>query len=114
MKAKRTRRKAAPERVPDDWEPRLGGAIDGPVEMAVMVGPDGQRHAVVLPRSVAKLEGEAAEVVSQLQHAAADAEKARRRVERLVLEAREVGASWDAIGWSVGVTGSAARQRWGQ
>ena len=33
--------------------------------------------------------------------------------DELVAEARSAGLSWAVIGWSVGTTGEAARQRWG-
>lgn len=34
-------------------------------------------------------------------------------IEDLVLEMREHGVSWGVIGWCVGTTSEAARQRWG-
>jgi len=84
------------------------------VQVRTSTGHDGGRVAVIVPRAFARLSGEAAEVVSELQRKALGMREIRDQVEALVMEAREVGASWDVIGWSVGTTGDAARKRWSE
>ena len=98
----------------DDWEPALGMAGDGQdVTVRVAEGVDGSRSAVLLPASARRLNGEQTEVLSQMQHRAIAAGRIRRELDDLAVEARDVGISWSLIGWSVGLTGEAARQRWG-
>ena len=82
------------------------------VQVRMGKGRDGGRTTVIVPRAVARLSQEASEVVSDLQGKAFQLQEIREQVEDLVVIAREVGVSWDVIGWSVGTTGQAARQRW--
>ena len=81
--------------------------------LAVVVRQQGRLAAAILPASVSKLSGDQLEVVSDLQHLAADIADRQMQLGRLVDEARDLGVSWVAIGWSVGTTGEAARQRFG-
>jgi hypothetical protein len=99
----------------EDLEP-MGDeeAARGGVEIRVTTGPDGRRSGVLVPRAFARLSEEGSEVVADLQREALALQETRRRIEALVMEAREVGASWSVIGWSLGTTGDAARQRWGE
>lgn len=87
-------------------------AYAGGVQVRIRTGHDGERTTVIVPRAFARLSQEATEVVSDLQRKALQLQEIREQVEELVLVAREVGASWDVIGWSVGTTGRAAHQRW--
>jgi len=82
------------------------------VQVRMGKGRDGERTTVIVPRAFARLSQEGTEVVSDLQRKAFQLQEIREQVEELVVIAREVGASWDVIGWSVGTTGQAARQRW--
>ena len=82
------------------------------VQVRISKGRDGERATVIVPRAFARLSQEGTEVVSDLQRKAFQLQEIREQVEELVLIAREVGASWDVIGWSVGTTGRAAHQRW--
>jgi len=66
----------------------------------------------VLPRSIARLSGPAEVVVQHLQHLAVSRQQLEDAIAEAVLEGRELGVSWNAIGWSVGTTGDAARKRW--
>jgi len=65
------------------------------------------------PRAFKRLSSEGREAVSGLQQIAASISEAQEHLEEHVEWARQAGASWDLIGWSVGTTGEAARQRWG-
>lgn len=52
------------------------------------------------------LAGELIKLVGQQRHLA-------RELESLVQHMRDHGVSWQVIGWCVGTSGEAARQRWG-
>lgn len=68
---------------------------------------------VAVPRALDRLSDQGREVITDLQRVAMAARQAQEHVGEHVALARRVGASWDLIGWSVGTTGEAARQRWG-
>ena len=82
------------------------------VQVRTATAADGHRSTVIVPRAFARLSQEGMEVVADLQREALALRDIRDRVEALVIESREAGASWDVIGWSVGTTGDAARKRW--
>ena len=84
------------------------------VSVRVVTDSAGKRSAVLVPVAFARLSQEAVEVVADLQREALRLQEIRERVEALVIESRDVGASWAVIGWSVGTSESAARKRWGQ
>jgi len=69
---------------------------------------------VLLPRTAGarRLGGEKLEVLADVQAVARRIEEARERLDALVAEARDLGVPWSLIGFSVGTTGEAARQRW--
>ena len=83
------------------------------VQVRMVTDSDGQRHAALVPVAFSRLSQEAVEVVSDLQKKALELQELKEQIEGLVIEARNVGASWEVIGWSVGTTGSAALKRWG-
>ena len=68
---------------------------------------------VLLPASVKRLKGEQLEVASQIQSVAAEIGRLQDYLSEGVDWGRQIGLSWNVIGWSVGTTGEAARQRWG-
>lgn len=70
-------------------------------------------RAVLVPLALRRLKGEQYEVVSDIQHAAVAVHEAQASLSDLVGEARDLGVSWNAIGWSVGTSAQAARKRWG-
>jgi hypothetical protein len=98
--------------VEEDWsEVRLGtseAAEEGVVLMRTQNG-----GVVMLPKSLRDLRGEALEVTQEIQDARAQMHELQARVDVLVETARDLGLSWNAIGWCVGTTGDAARRRWG-
>lgn len=69
-------------------------------------------RALMVPASVSRLRGDQADVVVALQDQAAAVHDAQLRLDALVDEAREMGVSWGAIGFSVGLSPQGARQRW--
>lgn len=86
----------------------LGEVADG---VEIRRGDDGGPY--LAPRSVRGLRGEAAVRVGELQRLAFDRQRVEDAIGELVDQLRTLGVSWSAIGWSVGTTGEAARQRWG-
>jgi len=100
-----------PKRVKDDWEPSLGND-DQDVSVRMYEGTDGEMHAVVVPRAVKALKGEAAAVVHEIQMQSRTAMRARQRLDELVPEARAYGVSWNVLGWSTGMTAQSAQGRW--
>lgn len=88
-------------------------ADDETVSIVVLKKQDGTDAAVLVPRSIRNAPPHLLEVYSDLQTTAALIEQAMRDLDATVLEAREMGASWGSIGWSVGISQQAARQRWG-
>lgn len=67
----------------------------------------------IVPRSVRKAPPEAREAITSMVRAAAAYEQALIELGATIETARDLGVSWDAVGWAVGVTGSGARKRWG-
>ena len=99
----------------EDLEPmRDEAASRNGVQVRTSTAPDGKRSTVIVPRAFARLSQEGMEVVSDLQRKAFALHDLRDEVEALVIQSREAGASWAVIGWSVGTSGDAARQRWGE
>ncbi len=68
---------------------------------------------VIVPRSVRNASSEAQETLSATALKAEQINAALGDLEDLVAACRANGLSWDAVGWAVGTTGSAARKRWG-
>lgn len=87
------------------------GHDDDNVEVQIIKTALGR--AVIVPRSLSRLTGGALEAIADVQLVAAEIQAQGDQLEVFVREARDHGASWAAIGWSVGTSGEAARQRWG-
>jgi hypothetical protein len=95
----------------NDFDDVILGATDPGEDVAMLRTADG--HAILLPLSLTKLHGEQLQAVADLQSKAVAVRRAQTQLRELVLENRDLGVSWAAIGWSVGTSGEAARQRWG-
>lgn len=91
-----------------DEELHLGSDLEPDDTLAVVLTPGG--HAVLAPRSIRNLRGEAVEVAAELQATVAAVEQGRLRAYELASELRSLGASWGAIGFCLGVSESRARQ----
>lgn len=104
----------SPRRDRPHLDPELG-AVPYDEDHAIVVATDldGTRHGVVLPRSIAKLPEESIAVLKSVQRNVLQTQALTQQLDYLVDQARDEGISWAAIGWSVGTTGEAARQRWG-
>lgn len=90
---------------------RLGDVQEGD-DVGILMTPGGK--AMLAPRALRSLRGEALEVAAAIQRTHMERARLLAQLdEQLVPEARELGVSWDSIGWCLGVTGRAASMRWG-
>jgi hypothetical protein len=107
------RRQEVPEAL-EDLDPMSDmRAVGEGVQVRTHTGSDGKKSVSIQPRAFARLSEEGHEVMADLQRTAFELQEIREKLEALVIEARNVGASWALIGWSLGTSGDAARQRWG-
>ena len=96
----------------DEFEPVYGEETDFDGE-DVAVMRDDEGRASIVPRSMRKLPAELRAEVRSLIEAAAAVYESQAAVDEHVADLRQAGVSWSLIGWAVGTTGEAARQRWG-
>jgi hypothetical protein len=82
---------------------------DGPVN--VTMASDGR--AVLLPSSFEPAYGDV-DLLADVQASVRAIRRQRDQLDAAVMHARVAGLSWATIGFSVGTTGEAARQRWGK
>lgn len=68
--------------------------------------------AAFLPISVLRAAPEVRAILGDIQDVVLARQKLLRDLDRLVLEARDLGASWNILGWSTGMAGTNARKRW--
>jgi hypothetical protein len=71
--------------------------------------------AVALPRSGSskrRLNGDALDVLADVQGVVRRIQRDRATLDELVAEARKYGCPWTLLGFSVGTTAEAARKRW--
>lgn len=96
----------------DDLVGPMGAAHPDAGDVSIVRTPSG--GAFFAPASLRRLDGEQQEVAASLQRAALAALQVQQLVAQQVDEARAAGLSWSAIGWCLGVTGEASRQRFGR
>lgn len=68
--------------------------------------------ALFLPIAVKRLPEDQLETLADLQHLALARQQALISIEEVIVVARNQGLSWNVIGWSIGMSGQAARKRW--
>jgi hypothetical protein len=73
---------------------------------------DGRAALLPTSRSGRQLGNDGLEVLADVQATIRDLDKLRDDLDQLVAEARELAVPWELIGFSVGLTGEAARKRW--
>jgi hypothetical protein len=95
-----------------DFDPVTIGTEEAAEDGVSILRSETGRVAFV-PRSVGRLTGDALDVASEIQEVVVRIREDQERLEVLVREGREIGVSWAAIGWCVGVTAQGAQQRWG-
>lgn len=88
-------------------EVHLGSPLAPGDSVAIMRTPEG--HALLAPRSIRNLKGEALEVVADLQATVGRIQQDRARMLSLMAEARSLGVSYSAIGWSAGLSEARVR-----
>jgi len=83
------------------------------VDLMVISDDKGNRRAFYLPMNIQRaLDNRQLELIAEMQGYMRQIEKLQKRLDAKALEARRYGTSWATIGWSVGLTGEGARQRW--
>ena len=70
-------------------------------------------QGVAVPRSLQRLDADAKLDVADLMRCVAALAELQDQVGLLVDDLRGQGVSWSGIGWALGTTGEAARQRFG-
>lgn len=70
--------------------------------------------AVIRPASFDRLSPDALAAAEELQVIVGMRRQLAQQLDQAVLDARSDGLSWGQIGFCVGTSGEAARQRWGQ
>lgn len=98
-------------RLPEAVEP--GGLEEGPVEVVRTSAGEVFFKPSVRPRSWDRLSEEGQFLLSGIQRLAAEMAELESHLDQHVREARELGASWDVIGWSLGLTATGVRKRYG-
>jgi hypothetical protein len=90
------------------------GAAGGlPSEDVALVLPRDGGPAIVTPASFDRLGPDARDLAGQLMRLVGQRRMLAREIDALVEHMREHRISWVVIGWCVGTTAEAARQRWG-
>jgi hypothetical protein len=82
-----------------------------PEDVLVMMG---ERSAAFVPDSLKGLSGRAVDAAACLQRTVLEVRDLQERVNDHVHALRSEGASWAVVGWCVGTSAEAARQRWGK
>jgi hypothetical protein len=98
------------------FDPARVGTVEGSrdgVDVVVSRDEDGGRHAAIMPRAMGKLGREGILMASDLQHTILEMQKLQNQLEQQIFEARDMGMSWNSIGWCIGISGNAVQQRWG-
>lgn len=108
------RKRPGPPRrgVPDFEGGMVGAEHEGDVDVIVRA-LGGRREAIFLPRGITRLGEEGFDTAHRLQHLTLEMSRLSEGLTAAVNDARALGFSWSSIGFCVGTTGEAARQRWG-
>ena len=110
MPSKRPQRRRRPPAALEDAS--LGrDDLDGGEDLAVIVGGSG---AFLAPRSIRQATSRQRDVAARLQGLVRELDGLRVQLQMAVVDARAEGLSWSTIGWCVGLTGEAARKRFGE
>lgn len=94
------------------------GAIEGADgwtgRTAINVTEDGRAYfEPEMPRAAARLTEEGREAFISVQRSVMAVREAQARLDEQIEWARDAGVSWALLGWCLGLTGEAARKRWG-
>lgn len=108
------KRPSAPRRGVPDFEGGVVGAQHRDAVNVLTREIRGQKEAIFMPRGISRLGSDGFEIAHSLQHTTMEMRRLSEALEVLVNEARALGFSWASIGFCVGTTGEAARQRWGE
>lgn len=78
-------------------------------DVAVLIGSDGS--ASILPASLKRLDPDARAAIMAVARRADELRHMLDHLHDAVDHARDLGASWSAVGWVLGTTGEGARKR---
>lgn len=106
-----SRRRRGESSLPEAVQP--GGIEDGDVEVVRTRAGEVFFRPANRPRAWDRLGEEGQFLLSGVQTMAAQMSELERHLEVHVHELRELGASWDVIAWSLGMTATGARKRYG-
>ena len=96
----------------DDWD---DAPFTGDPGAAVSVSRDPvSGRAALVPASVGRLTPPQLEAYGQLQRRVMAAEELRADIADAVRECRELGISWGALSWTLGITAEGARRRFSE
>lgn len=114
MPTTKKRRPPAPRHPSDGHDDRpMAGPLTGPDEDGSVTISRTADGVVLLPRSVRLLKGDARRLFGLISRDALVLRATHDALEGHVHAARAEGVSWSAIGWALGLTGAAARMRYG-
>ena len=101
--------------LPDDPEIANEVGTDDFTRASIVRSPSGSSYfQPVEPSGLARLSDSAQEHLAQLQRLVLERQELLHQINDLIPELRYQGVSWGLIGWSVGTSSEAARQRWGK
>lgn len=115
MAKQRRRRQPATDPGLDPVLGEIGPGVvnDGPVSVVRNASGSVFFAPGVIPTAARALSEDQREQLAALQHLTSELHSLQAHVLEHVEDARAVGLSWHLIGWSLGTTGEAARQRFG-
>lgn len=89
----------------------LGGDTDFDEDDVLLQMVGGR--AALIPVSARRLPADVKTDLADVMRAAARINEAVQVLDELVIDLRDRGVSWSVIGWTLGMTGEGARQRFG-
>ena len=113
MTTKKPAKKAAAKR-PNPWPLGFDPMGDFGDDAVVDFWKSPQGEALVLPRSAGRLDGERFAMLRDLQRHGHELRSLESHVDSLAEACHAEGISWSLIGFAIGLTGEAARQRYRQ
>jgi hypothetical protein len=110
-----TKKRAPKVPPPSDLDDRseVGGeGVDEFKSVELAFGPHGAVFVPIPPVGIARLHRDAVARLGHLQDAVMQRRQLLDEIDDHVAELRALNVSWNIIGWSVGTSAEAARQRW--
>lgn len=113
MSNRRKTRPAGPPHPTDGHDARpMTDPVDG-ITVSRALRADGSSSSVLVPSFVSGLSEDGAALVGDLQRAALHLAELHGEVRAMVAHARQLGVSWRALGWALGLSADGVRMRYG-